>query len=200
MSELLQTYWPLIVAALLLGLVIAWYLFNSSRKTRVTSTSRDVLDDGAAPAQRNKALIDSAPAATPMQPAAGVPAGGATTEPAATTPAATPAPTPTPTPAPASASASASASATPASPSAPAGGDDLTRIKGLGPKLSATLRGMGVTTFAQIAAWDDAEIDRVDAQMGRFQGRIRRDDWVGQAAMLAAGDEAGFADRFGKLS
>ena len=72
MSELLQTYWPLIVAALLLGLVIAWYLFNSSRKTRVTSTSRDVLDDGAAPAQRNKALIDSAPAATPMQPAAGV--------------------------------------------------------------------------------------------------------------------------------
>ena len=200
MSELLQTYWPLIVAALLLGLVIAWYLFNSSRKTRVTSTSRDVLDDGAAPAQRNKALIDSAPAATPMQPAAGVPAGGATTEPAATTPAATPAPTPTPTPTPAPASASASASATPASASAPAGGDDLTRIKGLGPKLSATLRGMGVTTFAQIAAWDDAEIDRVDAQMGRFQGRIRRDDWVGQAAMLAAGDEAGFADRFGKLS
>ena len=66
MSELLQTYWPLIVAALLLGLVIAWYLFNSSRKTRVTSTSRDVLDDGAAPAQRNKALIDSAPAATPI--------------------------------------------------------------------------------------------------------------------------------------
>ena len=192
MSELLQTYWPLIVAALLLGLVIAWYLFNSSRKTRVTSTSRDVLDDGAAPAQRNKALIDSAPAATPMQPAAGVPAGGATTEPAATAPAATPAPTPTPAPA--------SASATPASASAPAGGDDLTRIKGLGPKLSATLHGMGVTTFAQIAAWDDAEIDRVDAQMGRFQGRIRRDDWVGQAAMLATGDEAGFADRFGKLS
>ena len=169
MSELLQTYWPLIVAALLLGLVIAWYLFNSSRKTRVTSTSRDVLDDGAAPAQRNKALIDSAPAATPMQPASGVPAGGATTEPAATTPAA-------------------------------AGSDDLTCIKGLGPKLSATLHDMGVTTFAQIAAWDDAEIDRVDAQMGRFQGRIRRDDWVGQAAMLAAGDEAGFADRFGKLS
>ena len=196
MSELLQTYWPLIVAALLLGLVIAWYLFSASRKTRVSGTSGDVLDEGAAPAQRNKALIDSAPAATPMQPAAGVPAGGATTEPAATTPAATPAPTPTPTPAPASAS----ASATPASASAPAGGDDLTRIKGLGPKLSATLRGMGVTTFAQIAAWDDAEIDRVDAQMGRFQGRIRRDDWVGQAAMLAAGDEAGFADRFGKLS
>ena len=128
--------------------------------------------------------------------AAGVPAGGATTEPAATTPAATPAPTPTPTPAPASAS----ASAAPASASAPAGGDDLTRIKGLGPKLSATLHGAGVTSFAQIAAWSDADIDRIDAQLGRFQGRIRRDDWVGQAKLLAQGDENGFAERYGKLS
>ena len=71
MSELLQIYWPLIVAALVLGVAIAWYVFNASRKTRVTGTSRDVLDEGAAPAERNKALIDSAPAATPMQPAVG---------------------------------------------------------------------------------------------------------------------------------
>lgn len=159
MSELLQTYWPLIVAALVLGLAIAWYVFNASRKTRITGTSRDVLDEGAAPAERNKALIDSAPAATPMQPAAGVPA------------------------APAAAS-----------------GDDLTRIKGLGPKLSATLNGAGVTSFAQIAAWSDADIDRIDALLGRFQGRIRRDDWVGQAKLLAQGDENGFAERYGKLS
>ena len=41
MSELLQTYWPLIVAALLLGLVVAWYLFSASRKTRVSGTSGD---------------------------------------------------------------------------------------------------------------------------------------------------------------
>lgn len=158
MSELLQTYWPLIVAALVLGLAVAWYVFNASRKTRITGTSRDVLDEGAAPAERNKALIDSAPAATPMQPAAGVPA-------------------------------------TPA-----ASGDDLTRIKGLGPKLSTTLHGAGVTSFAQIAAWSDADIDRIDAQLGRFQGRIRRDDWVGQAKLLAQGDENGFAERYGKLS
>ena len=65
MNELLQTYWPLIVAALLVGLVIAWYVFGASRRTRVTGASRDVLDEGAAPAERNKALIDSAPAATP---------------------------------------------------------------------------------------------------------------------------------------
>ncbi len=159
MSELLQTYWPLIVAALVFGLAIAWYVFHSSRKTRVSGTSRDVLDDGAAPAERNKALIDSAPAATPMEPAAGAPGTAAS-----------------------------------------AGSDDLTRIKGLGPKLAATLHGLGVTTFTQIAAWDDAEIDRIDGQLGRFQGRIRRDDWVGQAKLLAQGDDAGFAERYGKLS
>ena len=158
MSELLQIYWPLIVAALVLGVAIAWYVFNASRKTRVTGTSRDVLDEGAAPAERNKALIDSAPAATPMQPAV-----GAAIQPDAS-------------------------------------GDDLTRIKGLGPKLAATLRDLGVTTFAQIAAWDEAGIDRIDSQLGRFQGRIRRDDWVGQAQLLAQGDDAGFAQRYGKLS
>ena len=158
MSELLQIYWPLIVAALVLGVAIAWYVFNASRKTRVTGTSRDVLDEGAAPAKRNKALIDSAPAATPMQPAV-----GAAIQPDAS-------------------------------------GDDLTRIKGLGPKLAATLRDLGVTTFAQIAAWDEAGIDRIDSQLGRFQGRIRRDDWVGQAQLLAQGDDAGFAERYGKLS
>ena len=39
--------------------------------------------------------------------------------------------------------------------------------------------------------------DRVDALMGRFAGRIRRDQWVEQARLLAAGDSAGFAAQFG---
>lgn len=157
MTELLETYWPLLVAALLVGLVIAWYVFSASRRTRVTGTSRDVLDEGAAPAERNKALIDSAPAATPMEPAAGE------------------------------------------APVAASGGDDLTRIKGLGPKLATTLNGLGVTSFAQIAAWDEAEITRIDSQLGRFQGRIQRDDWVGQARFLAEGDETGFAGKYGNV-
>jgi predicted flap endonuclease-1-like 5' DNA nuclease len=79
------------------------------------------------------------------------------------------------------------------------GGDDLTRIKGVGPKLAEQLRAMGVTSFAQVAEWDDAEIDRVDAQLGRFQGRIRRDDWPAQARFLAAGDTAGYEAKFGRL-
>ena len=77
--------------------------------------------------------------------------------------------------------------------------DDLLLIKGLGPKLVEQLRALGVTSFAQIAAWDDAEIDRIDAQLGRFQGRIRRDDWPAQARLLAAGDTSGYEAKFGKL-
>jgi predicted flap endonuclease-1-like 5' DNA nuclease len=80
-----------------------------------------------------------------------------------------------------------------------AAGDDLTRLKGVGPKLAEQLRAMGVTTFAQVAGWDDAEIDRIDAQLGRFQGRIRRDDWPAQARFLATGDSAGYEAKFGRL-
>lgn len=80
----------------------------------------------------------------------------------------------------------------------PAADDDLTRIKGLGPKIASLLAGMGVNRFDQIAAWDDAEIDRIDAQLDRFAGRIRRDNWVEQAKLLAAGDEAGFVNTYGK--
>lgn len=82
--------------------------------------------------------------------------------------------------------------------SAPAGGDDLTRIKGLGPKIAAMLGELGVTRYADIAEWDDAEIDRIDALLGKFQGRIRRDSWVEQAKLLRSGDESGFIGKFGQ--
>ncbi|MFC3102155.1 helix-hairpin-helix domain-containing protein [Altererythrobacter lauratis] len=101
-----------------------------------------------------------------------------------------------PPPVPEAAPVAAAAAVTQTTPAA-ASGDDLTQIKGLGPKIAAQLAGMGITSFAQIAAWDDAEIDRVDALMGRFAGRIRRDRWVEQARLLAAGDKAGFAAHFG---
>ena len=85
-----------------------------------------------------------------------------------------------------------------AAPVSPAAAD-LARLKGVGPKLIAQLNTLGVTSLAQIAAWNDAEIDRIDAQLGRFSGRIRQDDWVGQAQLLESGDQAAYQSRFGRM-
>lgn len=82
-------------------------------------------------------------------------------------------------------------------PAGPA--DELTRMKGVGPKVAALLNGMGVTRFDQIAAWNDADVARIDAELGAFKGRIARDQWIEQARLLAAGDTAGYEAKFGKL-
>ena len=65
------------------------------------------------------------------------------------------------------------------------GADDLKRITGVGPKLEALLNEMGFWHFDQIAAWTEAEIAWVDARL-KFKGRIERDNWIAQAAALAA--------------
>jgi predicted flap endonuclease-1-like 5' DNA nuclease len=143
----------------------------------------DVLDEGAAPAQRNQALIDAPPAAVAVitpPPAAGGTAGiGEVIAVAAqdNVEAATPPPPP--------------ATATEA--------DDLSKLKGVGPKLVALLHGLGITRFSQIAAWTDEDIAGIDVQLGNFKGRITRDNWVEQAKFLASGDKAGFEGQFGKL-
>lgn len=77
--------------------------------------------------------------------------------------------------------------------------DDLTRLKGLGPKAAAQLNGFGITRYAQLAALNPTDIAAVDAHMGVFRGRIGKDRWVEQAAFLAADDTAGFEATFGKL-
>lgn len=77
--------------------------------------------------------------------------------------------------------------------------DNLVMMKGVGPKIVSLLHAQGITRFAQIAAWTDADIDAIDVQMGNFRGRIRRDNWVDQARFLAAGDRAGYEAKYGKL-
>ncbi len=79
--------------------------------------------------------------------------------------------------------------------SAPAGGaDNLKEISGVGPKLEQTLNGLGIYTFAQIADWTDEHVAWVDGRL-KFKGRIARDDWIGQARILAGGGETAFAKR-----
>ena len=63
-------------------------------------------------------------------------------------------------------------------------GDDLTRIRGVGPKLSALCNTLGFYHFDQIAAWTDEEIAWVDENLETFRGRVTRDDWVVQARAL----------------
>lgn len=67
--------------------------------------------------------------------------------------------------------------------------DDLTGIAGVGPKIAEALNEAGVTRFDQIAAWDDAAIVAMATRIKRGAGRIRRDDWVGQARRLVAENE-----------
>lgn len=71
-----------------------------------------------------------------------------------------------------------------ASASKGGGSDDLKRISGIGPKLEQVLNGRGIRRFADIAALSEADVAQLDADFG-LDGRIARDDWVGQAKALA---------------
>ena len=75
------------------------------------------------------------------------------------------------------------------------GADDLTRIKGVGPKLRDLLHRLGVFHFDQIAAWTAAEVAWVDENLEGFKGRVSRDGWVDQAKILASGGETAFSKR-----
>jgi predicted flap endonuclease-1-like 5' DNA nuclease len=82
---------------------------------------------------------------------------------------------------------------------APGMPDDLLRLKGVGPKIAGILKEQGVTRFAQIAAWSDADIAAIDARLGNFSGRPKRDNWVDQARLLASGDTNAYEAKYGKL-
>lgn len=71
---------------------------------------------------------------------------------------------------------------------AAAGSDDLKLLSGVGPALEKKLVEAGVTSFAQIAAWTEADIAEFDEKLS-FKGRIEREGWVEQAKTLAAEKE-----------
>lgn len=274
MVEMIEANWLLFLIAFLIGVAIAWYIFNVRRKTRVAADRRDVLDEGADRAKRNQAFIDAPPrpaggAASPLNETGDAPPAEKPLEPRGTASIPTPgaifgaetavnAAAGTPTaigraeqeeadrfrrqqdapnaseplnpessgssaevpagfppsiiktqaketdpeaaaePAAASALVAATTIVEPPGTSGPLK-DDLTRVKGIGPKLAVRLNELGVHRLDQIAAWDDGDIDRIDPQLGRFQGRIRRDDWVTQARLLTQGDRAAYEEKFGRL-
>lgn len=74
--------------------------------------------------------------------------------------------------------------AAPKKAAAKAEGDDLKQLSGVGPALEKKLHEAGVTTFAQIAAWNADDIAAMDEKLS-FKGRIEREGWVEQAKKLA---------------
>ena len=178
MAELVQENWILLVLALIVGLVVAWWLFAASRRTRV-DIARGA-DEGA-PAKRNQALIDAPPAAAfpevPPPTPEGMAGVGEAIQVAADLVPLAPAPAPIPA----------------------ADGDDLTRIKGVGPKLAMKLNENGIIRFEQLARLSPNEVGILEDRLGPFKGRLTRDRVVEQAHYLERGDKDGFEAKFGSL-
>lgn len=67
--------------------------------------------------------------------------------------------------------------------------DDLTLIGGIGPKIQEVLNTLGIFHYDQIADWTPENVAWVDDYLS-FGGRISREGWVEQAAVLV-GEGAG---------
>ncbi|MBT5031557.1 MAG: 50S ribosomal protein L21 [Proteobacteria bacterium] len=65
-------------------------------------------------------------------------------------------------------------------------GDDFKKLSGVGPALEKKLLAAGVTSYAQIAGWNKADIEEFDGKLN-FKGRIEREEWVKQAKALIKG-------------
>ena len=73
-----------------------------------------------------------------------------------------------------------------AAPVSGAAADDISLIGGIGPKILKGLTDLGVTTFAQIAGWTDADVERIETEL-KQKGRVAREEWIEQARELMAG-------------
>jgi fructose transport system ATP-binding protein len=75
-----------------------------------------------------------------------------------------------------------------------ASADNLLLIKGIGPVNNTKLLAHGIASFAQIAAWKKSDVVSVEKYL-EFDGRIAREDWIGQAARLAKAAKAKAASK-----
>jgi len=189
----IEANWVWLLIALVVGVAIIWWVWGRSTGPQHSAIAPPEAD---APRPAAKIATPPVPAADPPAPLsfAGTPP-PVIVEPAPRPAGKKPAPKPEAAPPPAPARPKAAPKPEPA----PAAPDRLIQLKGVGPKLVMLLASLGVTRFAEIAAWTDADVERIDAQLGTFKGRIVRDQWIEQARYLAAGDVAGFEAKFGKL-
>lgn len=73
----------------------------------------------------------------------------------------------------------------PAKAKAAAGADDLTQLNGVGPAFAKKLAEAGVTTFAQVAAWTEADLERLDGEIAGLKAKAESGEWIAQAKELA---------------
>jgi len=184
MSELLNAYWPMILVAVAIGLIVGLVAFRRP-KQRVTLSKTE------APVRPHMAVAEERPVPSPMPtPARDDSDRGGEGEDVGD-----------------EIAAAASDvvgqfvgaqvhSNLPGSQGVP---DDLQRMKGVGPKLANLLNSRGLIRFEQIAALTPEEVTALDAELGAFKGRLTRDRVVEQAGYLARGDQAGYEAAFGKL-
>ncbi len=73
------------------------------------------------------------------------------------------------------------------------GGDDFTKLSGIGPSMAATLKSLGVDTFTKLAETDDDILrDMLEASGARLNNnKEAMDSWNEQATLAAKGDFEG---------
>jgi len=73
------------------------------------------------------------------------------------------------------------------------GGDDFTKLSGIGPSMAATLKSLGVDTFTKLAGTDDDILrDMLEASGARLNNnKEAMDSWNEQATLAAKGDFKG---------
>jgi predicted flap endonuclease-1-like 5' DNA nuclease len=185
---MIEANWLAFLIVLSIGIAVAWWLFRHGTTIQAPSERRpDALDEGAPPASRNQALIDAPPTAelTPLAVAGGMAGLGEIIAIAAQDEV--------------EEHTVREAEGVRNGASAAGAADDLNKIKGIGPKLVTLLNSLGIDRYAQIAGWSEEDLETIDAQLGAFAGRARRDSWVEQANLLASGDTGAYEAKFGKL-
>lgn len=75
--------------------------------------------------------------------------------------------------------------------------DDLKEISGVGLKIEEVLNSLGIFNFKQIAEWSPENVEWIENYLS-FRGRIKKEDWIGQAKLLAAGNATEFSERVKK--
>lgn len=179
MIEVLQANPLPLVIALVLGLVIAWWMFRATRRTD-TAEGEQHVDTAPPPAAP---LLEEE---RPLPRSVDTPEGNSVVD---------------------SGAAAATdvvgqfvgVDAHAELPGASGPPDNLQMLKGVGPRLAEKLNEQGITRFEHLARLSPDEIAGIEDKLGAFKGRLGRDRVVEQASYLARDDRAGFEARFGKL-